>query len=401
MTRGLKAQFRERLSRDLVERSIPGIPVYVAIWSIVVFTTGFHLQQPSIAYPAWLAFLFCGILRLVYQFIHQALYRVNPALNSTLFTAIVLMPAALWSGLLTYLIVLPDNATIKLLMVIATAGLCSGGMNSYAPHRLLAVGYMLIILLPACVRLALVIPKDTALLYLMIVYTGFTLLLLLRGHQEYWAALSNEAALAEKSRQLENLAKTDALTGVCNRGHFNHILGLEWQRGSRENRLLTLIMMDIDHFKHINDTFGHLAGDDYLKSIAGILRTSFKRCTDVIARYGGEEFAILLPGTPLEDAAVLAESLRQEMAAHRLKSGQAILKATVSLGVAGCIPDHHAPAEDLVGLADRALYRAKTGGRNQVQLADAPAAMPSDPAVKAMKRAFIVSRHRAQQAKAV
>ena len=401
MTHGLKAQFRERLSRDLVERSIPGIPVYVAIWSIVVFATGFHLQQPTIAYPAWLALLFCGILRLVYQFVHQALYRVNPALNRTLFTAIVLMPAALWSGLLTYFIVLPDNATIKLLMVIATAGLCSGGMNAYAPHRLLAVGYMLIILLPACFRLALVIPEDTALLYLMIVYTGFTLLLLLRGHQEYWAALSNEAALAEKSRQLENLAQTDALTGLSNRRHFNHILGLEWQRGSRESRLLTVIMMDIDHFKHINDTFGHMAGDQYLKSIAGILHSSFKRCTDVIARYGGEEFVILLPGTPVRDAAILAESIRQEIAAHRLKSGQAILKATVSLGVAGGVPDHLTPAEALVGWADQALYKAKTGGRNQVQLADAFAAMDPDPATKAIAHASIVSGPIAPQAKAI
>jgi len=393
MTRDLKVQFRQRLSRDLVERSIPGIPVYVAIWSIVVFATAFHQQQPSIAYPFWLAFLFCGILRLVYQFTHQALFRVNPALNSALFTAIVLMPAVLWSGLLTYFIVLPDSAIFKLLMVIATAGLCSGGMNSYAPHRPLAVGYMLIVLLPACLRLALVHPKDTALLYLMMAYAGFTLLLLQRGHQEYWAALGNEAALAEKSRQLENLAQTDALTGVFNRRHFNQILRLEWRRGSRANRLLTLIMMDIDHFKHINDTFGHLAGDDYLTSIAGILHTSFKRCTDVVARYGGEEFAILLPGTPIEDAAILAESLRQEMAAHRVKSGKTILKATVSIGVAGCVPDHRTPAEALIDRADQALYQAKSEGRNRVRLASGPAAMPSGPGMEAIEWPSIMGRH--------
>jgi diguanylate cyclase (GGDEF)-like protein len=310
------------------------------------------------------------------------------------------MPAALWSGLLTHFIVLPDNATIKLLMVIATAGLCSGGMNSYAPHRLLAVGYMLIALLPACLRLALFKPEDTALLYLLITYLGFTLLLLLRGHQEYWAALSNEAALADKSRQLENLAKTDALTGVFNRRHFNHLLELEWRRGARENRLLTLIMMDIDHFKQINDTFGHLAGDDYLKSIAGILRASFRRCTDVIARYGGEEFAILLPGTPLEDSAVLAESLRQELAAHRLKSSKAILKATVSLGVASCIPDHRKPAEGLIGRADQALYQAKTGGRNQVQLAVDSDVVHYDPAMGRIDSGSMVPS-RAPHAKAV
>jgi diguanylate cyclase (GGDEF)-like protein len=399
MTRHLKAQFRERLFRDLVERSIPGIPVYVAIWSIIVFATGFHQQKPSIAYPAWLAFLFCGVLRLAYQFLHQRLCFISPALNGTLFAAIVLMPAVLWSSLLTHFIVLPDQATVKLLMVIATAGLCSGGMNSYAPHRLLAVGYMLIVLLPACCRLALSYSEHTALLYLMVAYTLFTLLLLLRGHQEYWAALSNEAALAEKSRQLENLAKTDALTGVFNRRHFNHFLELEWKRGSREKRLLTLIMIDIDHFKQINDTFGHPAGDDYLQSIAGILRTSFKRCTDVIARYGGEEFAILLPGTPVEDAAILAESLRQEIAAHRLRSGKAILKATVSLGVAGGVPDYRTSAEELVSQADKALYQAKTAGRNRVRLAGHTDAGNSVPKITAMKNAS--ARRQPTQAKAV
>jgi diguanylate cyclase (GGDEF)-like protein len=370
MTSALKAQFRQRLSRDLAERSIPGIPVYVAGWSIIIFATGFHQQQPAIAYPAWLGFLFCGALRLVYHFIHQRLFDLSPRLSRMLFMVIVLMPAALWSGFFAYFIVLPDSATIKLLMVITTAGLCSGGMTSYAPHRPLAIGYILVMIVPACCRIALVNPGDRALLYLMITYMGFMVLLLLRGHREYWAALDNEAALAEKSRQLESIATTDALTGVFNRRHFNRILDREWRRGSRENRRLTLIMLEIDHFKCINDHFGHLAGDDYLKSIAAILATSFKRCTDVIARYGGEEFAILLPGTPMADVVVLADSLRQEIAYHRVKSGNTILKATVSIGIADCVPDHRTPSEALIGRADQALYRAKAGGRNCVRLAD-------------------------------
>ena len=80
----------------------------------------------------------------------------------------------------------------------------------------------------------------------------------------------------KKTRQLEDISKIDALTGIYNRRHFNQILDLEWKRGSREKRLLTMIMLDIDHFKHINDTYGHLAGDDYLKSVAAILKVSFK-----------------------------------------------------------------------------------------------------------------------------
>lgn len=101
----------------------------------------------------------------------------------------------------------------------------------------------------------------------MITYIGFTLLQLSRGSREYWSALENEAALAEKTRQLEDISKIDGLTRIYNCRHFSQILDLEWKRGSRENRLLTLIMLDIDHFKHINDTFGHLAGDTGEESV--------------------------------------------------------------------------------------------------------------------------------------
>ena len=374
MTARLKTQFRERLSQDLVERSIPGIAVYIALWSIIIFTTGFHRAQPEMAYPYWLAFLVCSILRLAYQASHHHLFRFSPPLDSLFFNTTVMLPAALWGGLYTYFIVQPAHTTMKLLMVITTAGLCSGGVSSYAPHRLLAVTYMLIVTVPACIGLFFLRPQEMPLIYLMVTYLGFTVLLLLRANREYWTALVNEAALAEKSRQLEGMARTDGLTGIYNRRYFNRMLALEWKRGFREKRPLTLIMLDIDHFKRINDDFGHLAGDDYLKGIAGILTTSFKRCTDITARYGGEEFVILLPGTPLEDAALLAESLRQEIAAHRLKSGEAFLKATVSLGVASSVPDYLTPAENLMSRADQALYEAKKGGRNQVRLAaDAPA----------------------------
>lgn len=379
MTPILNAQFRERLMRDLAERSIPGIPAYIAAWSVIVFATGFHQTHTAVAYPAWIGFLLVSALRLIYQFTYQRLYRISPALNYGVFLITILIPVGLWGALFVYCIVGPNTDHIRLLMVMATAGLCSGAMTSFAPDRKIAVAYLLLVILPACISIIMFNREEMPLFYLMITYIGFTLLQLSRGSREYWSALENEAALAEKTRQLEDISKIDGLTGIYNRRHFNQILDLEWKRGSRENRLLTLIMLDIDHFKHINDTFGHLAGDDYLKSVAAILKGSFKRCTDVIARYGGEEFAILLPATPLADAAILAESLRQNVAEHRSKSGKIHLQATVSLGLAGCIPDHKTPPEHLISLADKALYQAKTAGRNQVRWNDQPQPAPADP----------------------
>jgi diguanylate cyclase (GGDEF)-like protein len=378
MTPNLKAQFRERLTRDLAERSIPGIPAYIAAWSVIVFATGFYHTHTAVAYTAWMGFFLVSALRLIYQFTYQRLYRISAALNYGLFLITILIPVGLWSALFVYCIVGPNTDHIRLLMVMATAGLCSGAMTSFAPDRKIAVAYLMLVILPACVSIVLFDREKMPLFYLMITYIGFTLLQLSRGSREYWSALENEAALAEKTRQLEDISKIDGLTGIYNRRHFNQILDLEWKRGSRENRLLTLIMLDIDHFKHINDTFGHLAGDDYLKSVAVILKGSFKRCTDVIARYGGEEFAILLPATPLTDATTLAESLRQNIAAHRTRSGKIDLQATVSLGLAGCIPDHQTPPEHLISLADKALYQAKTAGRNQVRYNDQAQPAPAD-----------------------
>ncbi len=377
MTASLKVQFRERLMRDLAERSIPGIPAYIAAWSVIVFATGFHHTHNAVAYPAWIGFFLVSALRLIYQLAYRRLYRFSAALNYGLFLVTVLIPASLWSALFIYCIVGPNTGDIRPLMVMATAGLCSGAMTSFAPDRKVAIAYLMLVILPACVSIIVFKREEMPLFYLMITYIGFTLLQLSRGSREYWSALENEAALAEKTRQLEDISKIDALTGIYNRRHFNQILDLEWKRGSRENRLLTLIMLDIDHFKHINDTYGHLAGDDYLKSVAGILKGSFKRATDVIARYGGEEFAILLPATPLADALILAETLRQKIAAHRSKSGKIALQATVSLGLACCVPDHKIPPEHLISLADKALYQAKTAGRNQVRWIDQPHLVPA------------------------
>jgi diguanylate cyclase (GGDEF)-like protein len=367
MTPLIKAQFRERLMEDLAERSLPGIPAYIALWSVIIFATGFHHTHTTVAYSAWLGFLVVSILRIVYQFTYQRLYRLNPALNRVLFLISILTPAGLWSALFIFCILGPNTDNIRILTVMATAGLCSGAMTSFAPDRKIAIAYLMLIILPACISIIVFHREEIPLFYLMITYIGFTLLQLSRGRREYWNALENEAALAEKTRQMEAISKIDGLTGIYNRRHFNQILDLEWKRGSRENRLLTLIMLDIDHFKHINDTFGHLTGDDYLKSVAAILKGSFQRCTDVIARYGGEEFVILLPATPRADAAVLAENLRKRIESHPVKSRTITIKATVSLGIASCIPNYKTPPERLISLADKALYCAKAGGRNQVR----------------------------------
>jgi diguanylate cyclase (GGDEF)-like protein len=175
--------------------------------------------------------------------------------------------------------------------------------------------------------------------------------------------------LEEANQRLELLAVTDGLTGLNNHRFFQERLALEVKAFGRSGLPLSLLMLDVDHFKHYNDKHGHPAGDQVLASLARIL-TEGRRANDVIARYGGEEFALLLVGTPKAAAVEIAERIRAAVAAHSFlhQEDQPGRNLTVSLGVASC-PDDADDAATLLQAADDALYRAKHAGRNTVCVA--------------------------------
>ncbi len=171
----------------------------------------------------------------------------------------------------------------------------------------------------------------------------------------------------ERRRQLEEhlqtLATTDALTQVFNRRKFDEMLGMEMTRAERYAQPFSLILLDIDHFKQLNDRFGHQAGDAVLSQLAAQILHAI-RASDVFARWGGEEFAILVPGATAESARRLAEKLRGEIEYGEFA---AVGRLTCSFGVAEFRKDDS--ADDLLRRADEALYRAKQGGRNRVEAA--------------------------------
>jgi diguanylate cyclase (GGDEF)-like protein len=178
--------------------------------------------------------------------------------------------------------------------------------------------------------------------------------------------LRNE--LREKNQQLERLSVTDALTGLRNRRFAEWFLSGELERSRRHGNPLAVLLVDIDHFKRVNDAHGHAAGDAALRHVATLLAREVRK-TDVCARWGGEEFLMGLAQVPLEGALALADRQREAVEASPLvlPSG-ARLALTVSIGVAGVLPTDDTPLE-LVAAADRALYEAKDGGRNRVVLA--------------------------------
>ena len=187
------------------------------------------------------------------------------------------------------------------------------------------------------------------------------LALLLRGELRRRTAAEQKLAV---------LATTDSLTGLPNRRQFNDVINREWQRAVREQTPVSLLMIDADQFKAYNDSYGHQAGDDMLRTIAECIRIGIRRPTDLAARLGGEEFVVLLPGSYLEGAVEIAEKIRKSVGELRIRDHEGFrAPSTVSIGVASMVPSTGQHFGDLISAADQALYDAKHHGRNRVETA--------------------------------
>lgn len=195
----------------------------------------------------------------------------------------------------------------------------------------------------------------------------------LKEHNRELQALVEERtqALALANQQLQLISNTDGLTGIANRRYFDQTLAHEWARAQRGQTPLSLIMLDVDVFKHFNDHYGHLAGDKCLQALALTLaQTGGRREGDLVARFGGEEFVVLLPASDTQAAMDVAHHIQHAIQAMALPhEGAPFGIVTVSFGVATVVPQRDQAPEELVRRADRAMYRAKQGGRNRIELA--------------------------------
>jgi diguanylate cyclase (GGDEF)-like protein/PAS domain S-box-containing protein len=179
-----------------------------------------------------------------------------------------------------------------------------------------------------------------------------------------YTCLQTQLTEVEKLQiQLREQAIRDPLTGLFNRRYLEETLERELARAFRQQTLFTIIMLDIDHFKKVNDLYGHKAGDLILKNLGEYL-LSHTRTEDIACRYGGEEFVLILPGMSLESAYQRAEQFRISFQAFRVKYNENEFGVTLSLGIAA-YPEHSTSVEELVAMADLALYAAKAGGRNR------------------------------------
>ena len=182
------------------------------------------------------------------------------------------------------------------------------------------------------------------------------------------ARIKNHIELKRSRDLLQRMTTLDHLTGIDNRRRFDECLASEWNRAARDGYVLSVVMIDVDHFKNFNDRHGHARGDRCLVRVAAALQGAVMRPADLVARYGGEEFACVLPDTDLAGAWQLAERMRSSVAALAIDHGNSPVAAhvTVSLGVASALPQACTPPHSLIEAADEALYEAKRAGRNCV-----------------------------------
>jgi len=189
------------------------------------------------------------------------------------------------------------------------------------------------------------------------------------------ARVKTHVTLKRQNDLLRQWVFMDGLTGIANRRHFDDRVAAEWGRSQRNGAPLSVLLLDVDHFKHFNDTHGHQSGDDCLRRVARALATGLQRPGDLVARYGGEEFVCLLPETDEAGALHLAESLRQRVERETAPAVTGALwpAVTVSIGLGLSRPDAMQTADDLLKEADHNLYKAKASGRNCVRFGPAPA----------------------------
>ncbi len=359
-----RQKLTRRVVNDLKKRSISGVFFYMLVPPILFFTDGYlyrHLTESLIFLGV---FSFICLFRLGHVFASRKMPDQWEVLNNRTFIVSVLLTALLWGLGSAYFLGQRGEPALHAIMLICTVGFCAGGVMSFMPLLYLAVAYNVLMLVPAIGAIFLKGDMPT-LGSAMILYSAYLVLITLRGNAEYWKALENENLLEEKSRELEKASRTDVLTGLYNRRYFDELFELEWGLSSRRKTPLTLLICDIDHFKQVNDTYGHQAGDAYLKLVSSHLQTVFQRESDVVARYGGEEFVVLLPDRDAEQTRDLAERFRKNIAEAVLEYQGEKIQTTISTGISSCIPGSDMTRDAFLTRADNVLYEAKDSGRNR------------------------------------
>jgi diguanylate cyclase len=284
--------------------------------------------------------------------------------------ALILLTSLGWGTAHAWALLRPEFEPSRLIATLSTIAFSTAMAFNFPMRKQRCVVAILLLYAPGLAVLASQWASHEALAVTLAFYLSYLLLALNRSHREYHATLNMEQQLIDQRERYEQLSRTDSLTQLGNRLQFNSLFPAMVASARRQGTPLSLVLLDIDFFKRINDEHGHSSGDACLSDFAERMRQMFRRDSDALLRLGGEEFGVLMPGTPLDEACTLAERFRIELATHGFELHGQRLPLTASLGV-GCLdPGLDESAEAFFKRVDDALYRAKAEGRDRLALAE-------------------------------
>lgn len=354
---------------EVERRSTRGIYIYLVCWLGLVLANDMLDHHPTLAISVFLVWAVLAACRQISHHYFQNLVKRNATFARILFLFLVF--AGIWflSGLTAISFHWRPLQPLSAALLLITAVVCCSSTLTLSIEPMFRYGMPISVMVPMAISLSIDISAGNLVLIFLVLLFGIYLWAASKQiYDDYWYALRTRALLQEKAANYEKLSVTDALTQIPNRLHFDRRISHDWARALRKSEVLSVLLIDIDHFKKLNDTYGHSCGDEALKTVARSLKRCVRRETDTLARYGGEEFAVVLPDTPKSNALVMAERMR--MSVNNLKfeyQGQSI-HITCSVGLVTVHPRNEPnlnPAKT-VEMADQALYTAKTNGRNRV-----------------------------------
>lgn len=357
---------------DTAARASTATFIYPGVWLAITLATGASSQWPWLVWGNAAGLFALSLMRFLFnRDLAQRLAR-RPQTAKRVFHSLSLVSALYWGTLTATTLVLAPAAPVSWAMLSMTATMCAAGNTMLGFNPVLRYPYPLMLMLPVVVVQALQPTRENLLMLgLELVFMGFLVRSSALVKADYWNGRQAQRLAELQARELELASLTDGLTQIPNRIHFDRQVKYEWSRQCRHGGHLSLLVVDLDHFKNINDSFGHPFGDTCLKRVAQALQGAFGRSTDFAARYGGEEFVVLLPDTDEAGAQAVAKHLLDAVRALSLDAEGMEVRVTCSIGLASTRPRHDQSPHALIRRADVALYDAKRGGRNRVEVAPA------------------------------
>ena len=349
--------------KDIEVRTLNGTYIYFSAWLLIGGGTGFYVENALFYWSLAGLFLLIGVIRLVaYRHFSRSASINNAALVKWHYFNL-LAPSLVFSVLLSLAFYAPEFEVLFIYLLMAIFAFLSAGTVNFAPVLKMSFIFVLgLTILPFFTAMFLADSRFQEGLMLLL-YGAYMLIQANRLNKEYIFNLKQQF-------QLNRLSLQDGLTGIANRRCFDQALTNLWKNALRSHKHLTLILIDIDLFKRVNDQFGHSAGDAVIKGVAEAIQSVCMRDTDIVARIGGEEYAVLLNSCDPEMIQSLAERIRVAIEMQVVTFDGNEISVTASIGVAFTKPNKQQSTVEFYKIADQSMYAAKKSGRNLVKIND-------------------------------